>query len=435
MMGYALMGDLKPTKVWLNGEVVAGTILNLKAGANPLVLQYANPGRTYLVVSTTGSTTETADPGVFTPAAFYIWYPNDQTTADRWFRKTFGLDEVPEKARLRITCDNSYAVTINGVPIGSGTRWERVQEFDVTGAMRRGPNEIVVHARNDGGEAGLIAELTAGITRISTDRSWLAAKTETGDPMEAEQLSNFTDSLWYKHQMGPPKLEPMVATERPKFKASSLAMSWWDKPGVLPFDVRPNEKTPVGWYRFVSPPGLRAFTVAARGKVQAWSGDNKLTGARKFTIPQPSAEPVTVFLRIQQERGYYAGAALREPIKLDCGPGRIALGDWSKNDSLLSYSGGARYRKMVTIPGARQVSLNLGEVVASAEVRVNGQLAGVKVSPPWRLDITKFVKAGENRIEVLVCNTLANHYTTIPTRYRGQTTSGLLGPVQIEVVR
>jgi hypothetical protein len=204
---------------------------------------------------------------------------------------------------------------------------------------------------------------------------------------------------------------------------------------VLPFDVRPNEKKPVGWYRFVSPPGLRAFTVAGRGKVQAWSGDNKLTGARKFTIPQPSAEPVTVFLRIEQERGCYAGAALLAPIKLDCGPGRIALGDWSKNEGLLSYSGGARYRKMVTISDASQVSLNLGEVVASAEVRVNGQLAGVKVSPPWRLDITRFVKAGENRIEVLVCNTLANHYTTIPTRYRGQTTSGLLGPAQIEVVR
>ena len=182
-------------------------------------------------------------------------------------------------------------------------------------------------------------------------------------------------------------------------------------------------------------PGLRAFTVAARGKVQAWADSQPLAGNGKFSIPRPSAEPVTVLLRIQQERGCYAGAALREPIKLDCGPGRIALGDWSKNDGLLSYSGGARYRKMVTIPGARQVSLNLGEVVASAEVHVNGQLAGVKVSPPWKLDITKFVKAGENRIEVLVCNTLANHYTTIPTRYRGQTTSGLLGPVQIELVR
>jgi hypothetical protein len=43
------------------------------------------------------------------------------------------------------------------------------------------------------------------------------------------------------------------------------------------------------------------------------------------------------------------------------------------------------------------------------------------------------VKPGENRIEVLVFNTLANHYLTIPTRYRGELTSGLLGPVTLEV--
>ena len=50
------------------------------------------------------------------------------------------------------------------------------------------------------------------------------------------------------------------------------------------------------------------------------------------------AKPVTVLLRIQQERGCYGGAALPEPIKLDCGQGQFALGDWSQNDGLLSYS-------------------------------------------------------------------------------------------------
>ena len=83
-----------------------------------------------------------------------------------------------------------------------------------------------------------------------------------------------------------------------------------------------------------------------------------------------------VFLRIQHERGCYAGAALRDPIKLDCGPGRMALGDWPKNDGLLRYSGGVWYRKTVTIPSAGRVTLNLGEVVASAEVRVNDHLVG-----------------------------------------------------------
>jgi len=48
------------------------------------------------------------------------------------------------------------------------------------------------------------------------------------------------------------------------------------------------------------------------------------------------------------------------------------------------------------------------------------------------VDITECPKAGENRIEILVNNTLANHYLTIQTRYRGSTRSGLLGPARIE---
>ena len=49
-----------------------------------------------------------------------------------------------------------------------------------------------------------------------------------------------------------------------------------------------NEKAPVGWYRFLSPPGLRAMTISsARGKVQAWADGKPLTGKGKFIVPQP----------------------------------------------------------------------------------------------------------------------------------------------------
>jgi hypothetical protein len=64
---------------------------------------------------------------------------------------------------------------------------------------------------------------------------------------------------------------------------------------------------------------------------------------------------------------------------------------------------------------------------------VNGKPAGIKSAPPWTFDITDFVKSGENQIEVLVSNTLANHYVTIPTHYRGKATSGLIGPVSIKL--
>ena len=127
---------------------------------------------------------------------------------------------------------------------------------------------------------------------------------------------------------------------------------------------------------------------------------------------------------------------LPEPVRLECGPGATTLGNWSKMGALECYSGGAWYRKIVTLTSQQargEITLDLGKVVATAEVRVNGEVAGIRVAPPWRVDISKHVRPGENRIEVFACNTLANHYLTVPTRYRGELTSGLLGPVTLEV--
>jgi hypothetical protein len=291
LTGHALVGPIAPAQIWLNGEVVTGPSLPLKAGPNALVLRYTKPGRTYFVVSST-----------------------------------------PAPARAPIA------------PLPPGTQ--------------------------------------------------------------------------------------------PTFQSSDLAMSWSKNPYVLPFDVRASEAAPVGWYRFVSPPGLRAITLTARGQVQAWADGTPLTPSSpgRYVVPQPSAQPVTVRLRIAQDRGCYGGAALPEPIRLECDPGEIALGDWAQNEGLATYSGGAWYRKTVTLSADQargRVSLDLGHVVASAEVRINGQLAGIRVAPPWTLDVSRWVKPGANRLEVLVCNTLANHYVSVPTRYRGEAASGLLGPVTL----
>ena len=116
------------------------------------------------------------------------------------------------------------------------------------------------------------------------------------------------------------------------------------------------------------------------------------------------------------------------------GSGIMPLGDWSKMGILNNYSGGARYRKRFSLTeqeanGTRE--LDLGRVTATAEVRINGQKAGVRVAPPWELDVCGLLKAGENKVEVLVYNTLSNHYQTIPTRYKGDPASGLFGPVKL----
>jgi len=80
------------------------------------------------------------------------------------------------------------------------------------------------------------------------------------------------------------------------------------------------------------------------------------------------------------------------------------------------------------------LEIDLGDLVSSAELRVNGKSAGIKLSPPWKFDITSFAKAGENQIEVLIYNTIANNYTSVPTMYRGEIKSGIFGPVVLKLL-
>jgi hypothetical protein len=162
----------------------------------------------------------------------------------------------------------------------------------------------------------------------------------------------------------------------------------------------------------------------------------RAAGQGRFEAATPLPRAAVVALRVAPETGACGAAVFPDPVRLECGPGIAALGDWSAAGVLECYSGGAWYRKTVTLTPQQVrggITLDLGKVVATAEIRVNGQGAGIRVAPPWRVDISKQVKAGENRIEVLVFNTLANHFVTIPTRYRGELTSGLLGPMTLEV--
>jgi len=219
-------------------------------------------------------------------------------------------------------------------------------------------------------------------------------------------------------------------------KRTPLAMSWFDDPSVISFDIHAGTR-PAEWFRFTTPPGFRAMTVGAKGKVEAWADGQPMRamGGGRFEVSLPSPRAAAVALCVTPGMGVSGGAVLPDPIRLECGRGIATLGDWSKMGALECYSGGAWYRRTVTLTPEQtrgEVALDLGKVVATAEVRVNGQLAGIRVAPPWRVDISKQVKPGENRIEVLVYNTLANHYVTIPTRYRGDLTSGLLGPVTIQ---
>lgn len=453
---YPIIGGLTPSVIWINAKSYSAPFpkkIFLNPGANVVLARYDKPGRGFLIFKTVPDNI-TIDSSPFTEKAKWIWYPEQVVNGERFFRKVFTIEKKPHRAILRITCDNGYTVWINGKHIGSGNRWEIVGEYDVTPYINVGKNVISIQARNEGDAAGLIAEIVLDSSiAISTDSTWLCSSKITRPEwlglnfddakwLTAREISAFENSLWYNHVNGPPKLQKLMSEDL--FPQPLLASKWYKDKTVLPFDVRPTEKNPFGLYRFTTAPGTKSVIVECLGKPELFVEGNKITGTVekqnensvwRFSLPAPIKYPKKVALRIEQQRGEYGGASLVEPIKLECDKGIISIGNWAVYDGLECYSGGAWYRKIINLeskPSGR-VFINFGKIVSSCELFINGNRVGVRLSPPWDFDITKYIKNGENKIEVLIYNTAGNHYITVPTRYRGTTESGLIGPVSLRI--
>jgi hypothetical protein len=136
------------------------------------------------------------------------------------------------------------------------------------------------------------------------------------------------------------------------------------------------------------------------------------------------------------------------------------LQPWSANtnDGVKYFSGTATYTKILNAPQGwfqprERMLLDLGRVGDMAEVSVNGKPVGLLWKPPYRIDVTDALKAGENRVEIQVTNEwnnrmLGDQKSPAAQRVLNSTDfgrsgvpqlpkSGLLGPVTIvrEVIR
>lgn len=128
------------------------------------------------------------------------------------------------------------------------------------------------------------------------------------------------------------------------------------------------------------------------------------------------------------------------------------LTPWNENkiEGIKHFSGSAYYSNsfnLKKLDKKAQYLLNLGEVHDLAEVFVNGQNLGVIWKAPFKMNITRALKKGQNDIQIKVTNTWVNRlvgdngkaqedkitYTTLPM-FSGQEPlekSGLLGNVSI----
>ncbi|MFZ4455052.1 MAG: glycosyl hydrolase [Bacteroidales bacterium] len=238
-------------------------------------------------------------------------------------------------------------------------------------------------------------------------------------------------------------------------QTTPLSTNWYNKPDILKFNCYPERNQSHGLYRFQSPPGAQVMYITSANQPEVWASSVNLKAQVVETVytknadrtipvwkvffPDSIQKSAQVALRIEQTPGLFGGAALPEPIRFVCGKGKIQLGDLANNQSLKTYSGGMWYRKTLNVTSQQaasaEISLDLGDLVSSAEVWVNGQSIDIKLTPPWQFDLSGKLKSGDNKLEVLIYNTLGNHYLTTPSKYVGRTKSGLIGPVTISYTK
>lgn len=204
-------------------------------------------------------------------------------------------------------------------------------------------------------------------------------------------------------------------------------------------------------YRFRSVPGMQELHMKVAGTdLKVWLNGKSISrknikllskdslGISNYSVTFPKVQKKVgiVAFSLKRKPGYQGAAVICEPIIIKTRIGLMEAGNWSETGALKYYSGGLYYRKQVSIPklhNSSRVVLDLGDVSASCEIKVNGVDAGIMMNPPYKKDISKYVKSGDNELEVLVYSTLSNHYQTVPTPYRGDGKAGLLGPVSLNV--
>ncbi len=198
-------------------------------------------------------------------------------------------------------------------------------------------------------------------------------------------------------------------------------------------------------FRWLSPPGFRSARIVTRGPAALWFDSVPVAmdlqgisedGLHSYEcrLPQAAALPGVCALRVEAPADSRAGDALPEPVRYHCEAGMLASGDWCQH-GLATYSGSAIYSRTFEIPDLRsQITLDLGDLSATARVEINGHEAATLIAPPWKCDLTPYLRVGKNQLSITIANTLANQYsvgTPTPYAFAHQTRSGLFGPVKL----
>ncbi|SHL40970.1 Glycosyl hydrolases family 2, sugar binding domain [Chitinophaga jiangningensis] len=164
-------------------------------------------------------------------------------------------------------------------------------------------------------------------------------------------------------------------------------------------------------------------------------------------LPVLTPAPTRVALKAPWQLAFdEANGGPATPVQMD------TLRSWTQlpDSAAAYYSGTVVYRTTFNVPATgqkKQYHLQLDSIFNIATVTINGTDCGTLWTPPFRLDVTKAIIAGNNTLEIAVTNTWHNrliwdHYlpadkrvtnTTAPYRFKDETLlpAGIVGNVAL----
>ncbi len=291
-------------------------------------------------------------------------------------RLRFDLPAAPASGWLAVVADSFVRLLVNDRYWDGQAFARQVQRFELRG-LRPGTNTLVIEPGWDSRAVmaeGKVFLADGQVIDLYTDATWEVSMDGI----------NWATAWEYVAPPQSPYGEPTYPDDVPM-------------PSVL-------------WYRQTLPPGVAAIAAPKiDGEWAAWLDGEPLTFRDGWAVAVPSVTGSLLAIRVEAPIGKHG---LLEPVRVRRKPVHQGLGSWTAQH-LDWYSGRAIYSTTFTLESDHKaedirLDLDLGKVCWCAEIWVNGKLAGTRVWPPYRLDITTQATVGENRLDIVVANLLAN---------------------------
>lgn len=365
------------------------------------------------------------------------------------FAATFTLATESREGACMITTDAPLVIHLDGVEIGRQGGFDpygstvRVQPHPLP-ALSAGSHTLVLTALDGGRGVTLLVDgqcqlADATVVSILSGKDWQMRRGE--NPWQAARIRRRTwvditfdtDPNLYVHMdPGWPLLERRPhPLPRTRWLSGSTDTSVVDVvPDAYAGTTSPNQ------LRWRIPVGATAMAVTVAGSAQLTiDGVEVPLLAGMATVPAGAQWAELVLANDESTRGVDA-TALAGPVTYHWGSGEATLPASFAELGLADFAGAVHcWREVVVdaVQSGRWV-VRCEQVRGTMELRVNGQVAGVRIWSPYEFDVTDFLQSGVNRIELLLTNTLAGYLDVhSPTSYTPayQHPAGLWGAFQL----